>query len=150
MPPVTFRAVTVIVAGRKVRVVIDRDINGGYVAEVPACPGCVSQGDTLREVTLAIKEACAAWMLTAESSGDYVGSLTAKRNVPAKHTRMAKCHVPEEITAIDEARDIAAQVAGQTQEIAEAVEELRADVAEALAKPASRIDNGIVRRLALP
>ena len=31
-------------------VVLEREADGGYVATVPALPGCVSQGDTRDEV----------------------------------------------------------------------------------------------------
>ncbi len=32
-------------------------VEGGYWAEVPALPGCFSQGDSLEEVTIKIREA---------------------------------------------------------------------------------------------
>ena len=41
----------------KYRVLIEQDEDGMFVAEVPALPGCVSQGDTRDEATANIKEA---------------------------------------------------------------------------------------------
>ena len=38
-------------------VVLEQEADGGYVATVPALPGCVSQGDTRDEVTRNIREA---------------------------------------------------------------------------------------------
>ena len=38
-------------------VVLEREADGGYVATVPALPGCVSQGDTRDEVVRNIREA---------------------------------------------------------------------------------------------
>lgn len=38
-------------------VVLDQEPDGGYVAKVPALPGCVSQGDTREEVLRNIREA---------------------------------------------------------------------------------------------
>lgn len=39
---------------------------GGYWAEVPALPGCFTQGDTLKELQLNLKEAIKGWLLTGE------------------------------------------------------------------------------------
>jgi predicted RNase H-like HicB family nuclease len=46
----------------KLDVVIEKDETGYYVAEVPALPGCFSQGKTLAEVTRNIKEAIEGWL----------------------------------------------------------------------------------------
>lgn len=46
----------------KIEVVIEQDETGYYVAEVPAFPGCVSQGKTLSEAKANIKEAIAGWL----------------------------------------------------------------------------------------
>ena len=35
---------------------------GGFWAEVPALPGCVSQGETLDETILNIREAITGWL----------------------------------------------------------------------------------------
>ncbi len=41
-------------------VTIDRDEDGVWIAECPAIPGCVSQGDTREEALASDKEAIAA------------------------------------------------------------------------------------------
>jgi hypothetical protein len=38
-------------------VILEQESDGGYVATVPALPGCVSQGDTRDEVMKYIREA---------------------------------------------------------------------------------------------
>ena len=43
----------------KVRIVIHEAEEGGYWAEVPALPGCYSQGETLAEVRKRMREAIA-------------------------------------------------------------------------------------------
>lgn len=39
--------------------------DGGWVAEVPSLPGCISQGDTKAEALANIREAIEAWIGTA-------------------------------------------------------------------------------------
>lgn len=46
----------------KYRVLLEQDEDGIYVAEVPALPGCLSQGDTREEALNNIKEAIAAYL----------------------------------------------------------------------------------------
>ena len=41
------------------------DADGGYTAEVPALPGCYSEGDSLEAATANIREAAAAWLAAA-------------------------------------------------------------------------------------
>ena len=38
-------------------VILEREADGGYVATMPALPGCVSQGDTRDEAMKNIREA---------------------------------------------------------------------------------------------
>ena len=38
-------------------VILEKDVDGGYVVYVPSLPGCISQGDTEKEALLNIKEA---------------------------------------------------------------------------------------------
>lgn len=45
----------------KLKVIIEQDETGYYVAEVPALPGCVSQGHTLAEAKANVKEAIVGW-----------------------------------------------------------------------------------------
>lgn len=46
----------------KFQVVIEKDDTGYFVAEVPALPGCVTQGKTIDEVKVNIKEAIEGWL----------------------------------------------------------------------------------------
>lgn len=43
----------------KVKIIVHQADEGGYWAEVPAIPGCVSQGETLDELDDNIREAIA-------------------------------------------------------------------------------------------
>ena len=38
---------------------------GGYSAEVPALPGCYTQGETLEEIQVNLREAAEGWLGTA-------------------------------------------------------------------------------------
>ena len=44
------------------KAIIHEAEEGGYWAEVPALPGCVTQGDTLEEVTSNLREAIEGWL----------------------------------------------------------------------------------------
>ena len=46
----------------KLQVIIEKDETGYYVAEVPALPGCVSQGETMAQAKANIKEAIIGWI----------------------------------------------------------------------------------------
>ena len=46
----------------KLLAVIEQDETGYYFAEVPALPGCVSQGKTIAEAKENIKEAITGWL----------------------------------------------------------------------------------------
>ena len=50
----------------KLRVIVEQDEAGYYVAEVPALPGCLSQGKTYEEAITNIKEAIEGFILTLE------------------------------------------------------------------------------------
>jgi len=50
----------------KVDVIIEKDEAGYYVAEVPAFPGCFSQGKTMEESKKNIKEAIQGWIEVME------------------------------------------------------------------------------------
>jgi predicted RNase H-like HicB family nuclease len=52
------------------RVLIEQDEDGVYVAEVPALPGCVSQGQTRAEAIDNIKEAIAGYVESLEAHGE--------------------------------------------------------------------------------
>lgn len=54
------------------RVLIEQDEDGVYVGEVPALPGCISQGATRAELLENIKEAIAGYIASLEAHGDPV------------------------------------------------------------------------------
>ena len=51
----------------KLHVIIEQDESGYYVAEVPALPGCFSQGKTRKEALKNIQEAVEGWLEVMES-----------------------------------------------------------------------------------
>ena len=55
----------------KFRVIIEQDEHGYYVAEVPALPGCLSQGKSYEEVIANIKEAIEGWLEVMESKQSF-------------------------------------------------------------------------------
>lgn len=56
----------------KYRVLIEQDEDGIFVAEVPALPGCISQGKTRAEATENIKEAISLYLESLEAHNDPV------------------------------------------------------------------------------
>ena len=50
------------------KVLIHKAEEGGYWAEVPALPGCVSQGETMDEVRTNVREAIEGWLLAEEGA----------------------------------------------------------------------------------
>ena len=53
-------------------VILEREPDGGYVATVPALPGCVSQGDTRDEAMRNIREAADLYIEDCIAAGDPV------------------------------------------------------------------------------
>ena len=53
------------------RIIVERDEKGYYVAEVPALPGCLSQGRTREEAIDNIKEAIEGWLEVMESKRSF-------------------------------------------------------------------------------
>jgi antitoxin HicB len=56
----------------KYRVIIEPDEDGIYVVEVPALPGCISQGRTRTEAVDNIKEAIAAYLESLAAHGEPI------------------------------------------------------------------------------
>ena len=56
----------------KYRVIIQRDEDGIFVAEVPALPGCISQGKTRKEALRNIEEAIELYLESLEAHGEPV------------------------------------------------------------------------------
>jgi len=51
----------------KLHIVIERDEAGYYTAEVPALPGCLSQGKTYDEAITNVTEAIEGWLEVMEA-----------------------------------------------------------------------------------
>jgi predicted RNase H-like HicB family nuclease len=58
----------------KLHAIIEKDEAGYYVAEVPALPGCLSQGKTYEEAIANIKEAIEGWLEVMESKQTFDSS----------------------------------------------------------------------------
>ena len=52
--------------GVTLKVLIHKADEGGFWAEVPSLPGCVSQGETLEELRGNIREAIEGWLAVEE------------------------------------------------------------------------------------
>ncbi|MEM9226742.1 MAG: type II toxin-antitoxin system HicB family antitoxin [Verrucomicrobiota bacterium] len=50
------------------KAVIHEAEEGGYWAEVPALPGCASQGESLAELEINLKEAIELWLEAGEDT----------------------------------------------------------------------------------
>ncbi|MER3546308.1 MAG: hypothetical protein C4338_01410 [Rhodanobacteraceae bacterium] len=59
-------------------VVLERESDGGYVADVPALPGCVSQGDTRAEALQNIREAIELYIEDCRAAGEPVPDESGK------------------------------------------------------------------------
>ncbi len=54
------------------RVLVEQDEDGVYIAEVPALPGCLSQGETRAEVLDNIKEAISGYLESLQAHGEPI------------------------------------------------------------------------------
>ena len=54
----------------KLKAIIHKADEGGFWAEVPALPGCVTQGETLPELHVNIKEAIEGWLSVDDEQHD--------------------------------------------------------------------------------
>ena len=65
----------------KYTVVLEQEADGGYVASVPALPGCVSQGDTRSEALANIREAIEVYLEDCREAADPVPTEAGKEFV---------------------------------------------------------------------
>ena len=56
----------------KYRVLIEQDEDGVFIVEVPALPGCISEGHTKAEAIKNIKEAMIAYLESLKAHGDFI------------------------------------------------------------------------------
>ncbi len=52
----------------KIKAIIHPAEEGGYWAEVPALPGCITEGDTMDELLVNLKDAIEGWLEVANNS----------------------------------------------------------------------------------
>ena len=74
------------------KAIIHEAEEGGYWAEVPALPGCVTQGETVEDVTLNLREAVEGWLSaqTPEApvaQSDRIIELAVSSRCPARSWR---------------------------------------------------------------
>ena len=58
----------------KYTVVFEPSEKGGYVASVPALPGCLSQGETFEEAVRMIKDAISGYLAVLKEKGEEIPS----------------------------------------------------------------------------
>lgn len=56
----------------KYRILLEQDEDGGFVVEVPALPGCISQGNTRAEAVENVKDAIRGYLESLEKEGEPV------------------------------------------------------------------------------
>ena len=56
------------------KAIIHKAEEGGYGAEVPALPGCMTQGETVEEVTRNLREAVDGWLSVETPEGELASS----------------------------------------------------------------------------
>ena len=54
------------------RALIEQDEDGVFIAEVPALPGCISEGHSRAEAVENIREAIAAYLESLEAHGEPI------------------------------------------------------------------------------
>ncbi len=58
---------------RRYTILLTPDLEeGGYVVDVPALPGCHTQGDTLEEAIANAREAITGWIEAAQKHGEEI------------------------------------------------------------------------------
>jgi predicted RNase H-like HicB family nuclease len=62
-------------------VILEQESDGGFVAHVPAMPGCVSQGDNRNEALTNIRDAIALYVEDCREAGDPVPTEVGKEFV---------------------------------------------------------------------
>lgn len=56
----------------KYRIIIEQDEDGIFVAEVPALPGCITQGETRFEAIANVKEAIALYLESLKAHNEPI------------------------------------------------------------------------------
>jgi antitoxin HicB len=56
----------------KLRVIIEQDEDGAFIATCPSLPGCVSQGDTRAEALSSIRDAVAGYLASLKKHDEPI------------------------------------------------------------------------------
>ena len=59
----------------KLIAIIEKEPDGGYSAEIPALPGCVTEAGTLEELKANLREAAELWLETAQEGVKHGGEI---------------------------------------------------------------------------
>ena len=59
----------------KLIAIIEKEPDGGYSAEIPALPGCITEGSTLEELKANLIEAAELWIETAQEGAEREGEI---------------------------------------------------------------------------
>ncbi|MBE3098165.1 MAG: type II toxin-antitoxin system HicB family antitoxin [Planctomycetes bacterium] len=54
----------------KVRVIVEQDEDGRFVATCPTLPGCISEGDTLEAALVNTRDAAAGYIASLKKHGE--------------------------------------------------------------------------------
>lgn len=65
-------------------VILEREPDGGFVAVVPALPGCVTQGDTRDEALANVREAIEVYIEDCLDAGDPVPTEVGREFIEVK------------------------------------------------------------------
>ena len=71
------------------QVILYQESDGGWVAEVPSFPGCVSQGDTRDEALRNIAEAAELWAETMREAGQPIPTDPGAAQIASIHLEAA-------------------------------------------------------------
>ncbi|MGQ0662320.1 MAG: type II toxin-antitoxin system HicB family antitoxin [Pseudomonadota bacterium] len=63
---------------------LSKEDGGGYVAQVPDLPGCMSDGKTIAEAIENVEDAIPSWIKTAQEFGDPVPQPSRAENFSGK------------------------------------------------------------------
>jgi predicted RNase H-like HicB family nuclease len=63
----------------KLKAIVHQAEEGGYWAEVPALPGCITEGDTMEELESNLKDAIEGWLEVANDNHTVENSCSKSR-----------------------------------------------------------------------
>ena len=67
----------------RIKVVVQEAEKGGYWAEVPAIPGCATQGETLEELMANVREAIAGCLLVEVDPPETTRTFASRLSKPS-------------------------------------------------------------------